>query len=61
MDTVLWILLVALYLACWFFLGLATLRKGHKLLFWLGIFFPLLWIIGAFMNPKPEAGMSGRV
>jgi hypothetical protein len=33
----------------------ATLRKGHWLLFILGIFFPLLWIIGALIGPTPRA------
>ena len=33
----LWLLLAALYLAALVFLGLTTLRKGHTLLFWVGI------------------------
>jgi hypothetical protein len=53
--TLLWILLGALYLAMWFFLGLATLRRGHTALFWIGIFLPFLWIVGAFMPPTPRA------
>ena len=35
-------------------LGLATLRNGHGWMFFFGIFFPLLWVVGAFMRP-PEA------
>ena len=53
--TVLWILLGVLYLMAWFFLGMATLRKGHTALFWIGIFLPFLWIIGALMAPTPRA------
>jgi hypothetical protein len=34
-------------------LGLMTLRNGHGWMFFFGIFFPILWIIGAFMRP-PE-------
>jgi hypothetical protein len=34
-------------------LGVMTLRNGHGWLFFFGIFFPILWIIGAFMRP-PE-------
>ena len=37
---VLWILLGALYLTLFFLLGLATLRKGHYFLFFVGIIFP---------------------
>jgi hypothetical protein len=28
-----------------------TLRKGHGWLFVFGIFFPILWLIGAVMRP----------
>ena len=40
-------------------LGVATLRKGHYLLFFVGIFFPFLWIVGALIGPTPRAaGMA---
>jgi hypothetical protein len=42
-----------LYLLVAFTLGLMTLRNGHGWMFFFGIFFPVLWIIGAFMRP-PE-------
>lgn len=51
----LWIILATLYLVAVFTLGLATLRKGHTLLFWVGIIFPLLWIVGALMQPTAKA------
>ena len=51
MSSFLWIVLAVLYLTLFVMLGLATLRKGHTLLFILGIFFPLLWILGAIMGP----------
>ena len=51
----LWIILATLYLVAVFTLGLATLRKGHTVLFWVGIIFPLLWIVGALMQPTAEA------
>ena len=51
----LWILLATLYLVAIFTLGLATLRKGHTVLFWVGIFFPLLWIVGALTQPTAKA------
>ena len=33
-------------------LGVMTLKNGHGWLFFLGIFFPFLWIIGAIMRPR---------
>ncbi|MFL5756739.1 MAG: hypothetical protein ACJ77N_10625 [Chloroflexota bacterium] len=38
-----------------FTLGLTTLRKGHGMMFFFGIFFPVLWLVGAFMQPTPAA------
>ena len=32
-------------------LGVMTLRNGHGWLFFFGIFFPILWIFGAFSSP----------
>jgi hypothetical protein len=55
MPTLLWLLLVVVYITCFVILGLATFRKGHYFLFWVGIIFPLLWIIGALMAPTPAA------
>lgn len=57
MSTFLWIL-AAIYVACFAILGLATLRKGHYAMFWLGILFPLLWVIGAFMAPTPTSAVA---
>ena len=51
----LWILRSALYLVALFVLGLTTLRKGHTVLFWVGIFLPFLWIVGALMGPTDSA------
>jgi hypothetical protein len=42
-----------LYLIVAFTLGLMTLRNGHGWMFFFGIFFPILWIFGAFSRP-PE-------
>ena len=41
-----------LYLVLVFTLGLMTLRNGHGWMFFIGIFFPILWIFGAFMRPS---------
>jgi hypothetical protein len=50
-----WMLLAVLYLALLFSLGLATLRRGHYVLVFVGIIFPVLWIIGALLGPTPSA------
>jgi hypothetical protein len=57
---VLWILLGALYLTLFFLLGLATLRKGHYFLFFVGIIFPVLWIVGALLGPTQSAQADAR-
>jgi hypothetical protein len=44
-------LLGILYLVLLFVLGLTSLRKGHWIMFIVGIFLPLFWIIGAVMPP----------
>jgi hypothetical protein len=45
-----------LYLILAFTLGLMTLRNGHGWMFFFGIFFPFLWLFGAFMQPTtPQA------
>jgi hypothetical protein len=54
MSTFLWILFAVAYLAALISLGVSTLRKGHVVLFWLGILFPFLWIVGALMGPSPR-------
>jgi len=46
---------VILYLVLLFVLGLSTLRKGHWVMFILGIFFPLFWLIGAIIPPRMQA------
>jgi hypothetical protein len=33
-------------------LGLMSIRKGHWVMFIIGIFFPLFWLIGALMPPR---------
>jgi hypothetical protein len=56
--TFLWFLLGVLYLVVLITLGLTTLRKGHLLLFIVGIFVPFLWIIGALIAPTPRAAVG---
>jgi hypothetical protein len=56
--TFLWILLGVLYLTLLVSLGLNTLRKGHTVLFIFGIIFPVLWIVGAIMEPTPAVAAA---
>jgi hypothetical protein len=39
-------------------LGITTLRKGHWVLFILGIFLPFFWLIGAVLPPKQAAQLA---
>jgi hypothetical protein len=41
-----------LYVVLLVTLGILTIRKGHWVMFILGIFLPLFWIIGALMPPR---------
>ena len=46
---------LVLYLVLVLTLGIMTLRKGHWVMFILGIFLPLFWIIGAVIPPaRPQ-------
>jgi hypothetical protein len=40
-----------LYVVLLVTLGVMTLRNRHGWLFFFGIFFPILWIVGAVMRP----------
>jgi hypothetical protein len=40
-----------LYLVLLIALGLTAIKKGHWIMFLIGIFIPLFWLIGALMPP----------
>ena len=40
-----------IYLVLILTLGILTIRKGHWVMFLIGIIFPIFWIIGAIMPP----------
>jgi hypothetical protein len=40
-----------IYLILLVTLGVISIRKGHWVMFILGIFIPLFWLIGALMPP----------
>lgn len=44
--------LAILYIVLLITLGILTIRKGHWVMFIVGIFLPLFWIIGALMPPR---------
>jgi hypothetical protein len=44
--------LAVLYLILILTLGIATIRKGHWVMFIIGLFLPLFWIIGALMPSR---------
>ena len=46
-----WGLLAVIYFLLLVVLGVTSLRKGHWIMFIIGIFIPLFWIIGAVMPP----------
>jgi hypothetical protein len=46
---------VILYLVLLFVLGMTCLRKGHWVMFIIGIFIPFFWIIGAVIPPARAA------
>ena len=47
-----WVGLGVLYFILLVTLGIFSLRKGHWVMFIIGIFFPLFWLIGALMPPR---------
>ncbi len=45
--------LFIIYLFMLFTVAVYTLRKGHTVLFIIGILLPVLWLIGAILPAKP--------
>ena len=46
------VLLGAIYIVLLVTLGVLTLRKGHWVMFIVGIFIPLFWLIGAVIPAR---------
>ena len=57
----LWISLGVLYILLLFTLGITALRKGHWVMFILGFFLPLFWLIGALLGPTGAGTKPGPV
>jgi len=41
-----------LYIVLLITLGILSLRKGHWIMFIIGLFIPLFWLIGALIPPR---------
>jgi hypothetical protein len=48
------VLFGAIYLVLLITLGILAIRKGHWVMFIIGIFIPLFWIIGALLPPTRD-------
>ncbi len=55
MSTTLSIILGIVWLLLLVSLGVMSIRKGHWIMFVIGIFVPIFWIIGALMPPTLAA------
>ena len=51
----LWVGLGIVYFILLVTLGVMSIRKGHWVMFLLGIPFPVFWLIGAMMAPRGGA------
>jgi hypothetical protein len=51
---------MALYLVLLFTLAVVTFRKGHWVIGIIGIFIPLLWIVGAVLPARRGTAYSMR-
>ena len=49
-----------IYLFLLIFLGVRTIKNGHWILFILGFFIPLVWILGGLLPPKGMSRMDAR-
>jgi hypothetical protein len=54
------IFFMALYLLLLFTLAVITFRKGHWVIGIIGIFIPLLWIVGAILPARRGTAYSMR-
>ena len=50
--------LFAIYITCVFTVAGITFRNGHWILGFLGIVFPVFWLIGAVLPPTEQAVLA---
>jgi hypothetical protein len=58
LDWILTIALLTLYITCLFTVCSLTFQKGYTVLGIVGIFFPILWLIGAILPAKQGSRYS---
>ena len=58
MDLILWLALGLLYIIVLIVFGIATYNKGHTVMFFVGFFIPIVWIVGAMLKPTNAAGAA---
>jgi len=58
LEWTLGIILLTFYVVCLFTVCVMTWQKGHTLLGIVGIFLPILWLIGAFLPAKEGSRYS---
>lgn len=46
-----YVLLATIYFVLLVTLGIISIRKGHWVMFLVGLLFPVFWLIGALMRP----------
>ena len=49
-----------IWILLFIFFGIRSLRRGHWVMFIIGLFIPLFWIIGALIPPTADARAAGR-
>jgi hypothetical protein len=55
-----WVVVGIIWLILFIFLGIRTLRRGHWIMFIIGLFLPIFWIIGALIPPTAAGRAAGR-
>jgi hypothetical protein len=50
--------LALIWLVVFFMFAFTALAKGHWMMFILGFFLPLFWVIGALIGPTPRAATA---
>jgi len=53
LEWILGVALITIYIVCLFTVCALTFQKGRTWLGIIGIFLPILWLIGAFLPAKP--------
>lgn len=49
-----WVVLGVVWLLLLLFFGIRSIRRGHWIMFLIGIFIPIFWIIGALLPSTRE-------